>query len=217
MIDIKILGKKYSLPSSREIPLNKFIEFLDFAEQHQPESLRNDEIEKDFIKEAEYYALELEFWTCCPLADLRRHDVEELYSVWAMQQEQLLGKEDKSYNCFRLGKDIYYLPERLMRNSTLEDYAECNEYERQLSEMNNGNFRALAYIVAVLARKQGEMFDDYKHEIEARAEMFANELTAWDAFQVGFFLLRSSVKLSETTRIYTASLTLAQLKQVLKS
>ena len=84
---------------------------------------------------------------------------------------------------------IYYLPERYMSESTLEDYAESNEYENQLSEVLNGHYIALFNIASVLLRqkKDGrlETYDDYN--IDHRAANFKDHLTALQAHQIAFF------------------------------
>ena len=214
MIDIKILGKKYSLPSCREISINKFVEFLEFCDDNQPDSIKEGTV-GDTMEDAAYYANELQFWTGCVYSDIRKHPISEIYGVWRMQQEQLFCNEQLDYNCFCLDHDIYYLPKRGMQDSTIEDFAEANEYEKQFAELKNGIYSALPKIAAVLCRRSGETFDSYN--VEERAELFGKELTAWDAFQIGFFLLRQSEKFSKDFQIYTASMTIAQLKQALKS
>jgi hypothetical protein len=102
-----------------------------------------------------------------------------------------------------------------MTNSTIETYAEANEYERNLEDVANGVYEALPKIAAVICRKKGERFGQY--DVEERAQLFARELTAFDAFQVGFFLQRQSEKLATDFQIYSTSQTLAQLKQVYKN
>jgi hypothetical protein len=217
MIEIKILGTKYGLPTCQEISINRFIEFLTFADDNQPESLRdpNFEGERIYFDEAVYFAKELNFWTGCPLPDLHRHNIEELYSIWAIHQQHLYCAPQTDYNCFILDDEIYYLPEKFMSNTTIEDYAEANEYERNLADAANGIYEALPKIAAVICRKKGEKFGQY--DVEERAQRFAKKLTAYDAFQVGFFLQRQSEKLATDFQIYSTSLTLAQLKQVYKN
>src|SRR5512145_2439112 len=217
MINITILDKPYQLPSAREITIHRFVEFLEFTDAHAPESLKDPEFEgeRDTLAEAKYFALELHFWTGCPLIDLNRHGIEEIYGVWVLQQEQLYATEDNTYHGFTLDGEFYALPKRYMTDSTIEDFAEASEFEKQFADMQNGVYLALPKIAAVLCRKQGERFYDY--DFEQRAQLFDSELTAWDAFQIGFFLLRQSKKLATDLKIYSASLTIVQLKQVLKN
>jgi len=215
MINIKIAGQSYGLPSLREITLSRFVEFLTFLDLEQPAFMRNQELKHNAGSEMLFFAKELRFWTGCNLKILRRCAGSELYSIWAMQQEQLRQTEDKSYNCFSINSQLYFLPKRLMQLSTIEDYAEANEYEKQFSELKDGVYSSLPFIAAVLCRKENEGFDDY--DVEERAAIFAEELTAYDLFQVGFFLLRQSEKLAKDLQIYTTSMTIAQLRQVFES
>lgn len=212
MINIKILGKKYSLPSLKEISINRFIDYLNFSHKHTPECLRSEEVEYNPLLVADYAARELAFWTGCPLKHIRRHDLSEVYAVWSLQQRNLAPTENITFNCVEIEGVIYYLPEKFMTNSTIEDFAEASEYEKQLAEVQNGSFVALPKVASILLRKKGEGFDDYN--VEQRAELIEKHLTADDLLQIGFFLQRQSEKLAKDFQIYTTSMTLAQLKQV---
>jgi hypothetical protein len=126
-----------------------------------------------------------------------------------------MPEEDITFNCFNLLDEIYYLPKRLMTDSTIEDFAESNEYEKQMQEYVNGNYKVLPKIAAILCRKEEETFDSY--DIEKRAELFGEKMTAYDAMQVGFFLNRLSEKSAIDFQIFTTSQTLAALKQESKN
>ena len=102
-----------------------------------------------------------------------------------------------------------------MQESTIEDFAEASEYEKQLADVMNGQYKVLPKVAAVICRKEGEGFDDYK--VEERAQLFESKMNADDLFQVGFFLQRQSEKLQKDLQIYTTSQTLAALKQELKT
>jgi hypothetical protein len=132
-----------------------------------------------------------------------------------LHQKYLMPEEDTTFNCFELLSEIYYLPKRLMTNSTIEDFAEANEYEKQMQEFLNGNYKVLPKIAAVLCRKENETFDSY--DVEMRGNLFGEHMTAHDAIQVGFFLNRLSEKLAIDFQIYMTSQTLAVLKQESKN
>jgi hypothetical protein len=102
-----------------------------------------------------------------------------------------------------------------MQESTIEDFAEANEYEKQLTDVLNGQYKVLPKVAAVICRKEGESFDDYK--VEERAVLFESMMNADDLFQVGFFLQRQSEKLQKDLQIYTTSQMLAVLKQESKT
>jgi hypothetical protein len=229
MITISVLGNKYEFPHSlAEITLSRWIKYLEFVDQNLPKWMEEDEDEvevetaKDeptpemIIEQYEYFCAELNFWTGCPISDLRRHSMQEIGGIWEVLQNCLTVKEDTGFSWFKCGGQIFYLKERLMSDATLEDYAEANEYEKQLSNAKNGLYRSLFYIAAIVCRKsKTEGFDDYDEN--GRAEFFKQHLTAYDAYQVGFFLRRLSEKFTIDFQIYLTARNLNKLKQVWRS
>jgi galactokinase len=209
MIDIKIEGIKYQLPKLSEISISRFVDYLEFIDDYEPE-----EDNKDLVVWLNYYTKHIAFWTGAEEKLIRKCKAEDIAGVYAVHQNYLAPVENTTFNCFELSGELYYLPQRFMQNSTIEDFAEANEYEKQLADVMNGQYKALPKVAAVLCRKEGEGFDDYK--VEERAKLFESMLNADDLFQVGFFLLRQSEKLQKDLQIYTTSQTLAALKQVSK-
>lgn len=209
MIDIKIEGIKYQLPKLSEVSISRFVDYLEFIDDYEPE-----EENKDLVIWLNYYTKHIAFWTGAEEKLIRKCKAEDIAGVYAVHQNYLAPVENTTFNCFELSGEIYYLPQRFMQNSTIEDFAEANEYEKQLADVMNGQYKALPKVAAVLCRKEGEGFDDYK--VEERAKLFESMLNADDLFQVGFFLLRQSEKLQKDLQIYTTSQTLAALKQVSK-
>ena len=209
MIDIKIEGIKYQLPKLSEVSISRFIDYLEFIDDYEPK-----EDNKDLVVWLNYYTKHIAFWTGAEEKLIRKCKAEDIAGVYAVHQNYLAPVENTTFNCFELSGEIYYLPQRFMQNSTIEDFAEANEYEKQLADVMNGQYKALPKVAAVLCRKEGEGFDDYK--VEERAKLFESMLNADDLFQVGFFLLRQSEKLQKDLQIYTTSQTLAALKQVSK-
>jgi len=210
MIDIKIEGIKYQLPKLSEISISRFVDYLEFIDDYEPE-----EDNKDLVVWLNYYTKHIAFWTGAEEKLIRKCKAEDIAGVYAVHQNYLAPVENTTFNCFELSGEIYYLPQRFMQNSTIEDFAEANEYEKQLADVMNGQYKALPKVAAVLCRKEGEGFDDYK--VEERAELFESKMNADDLFQVGFFLQRQSEKLQKDLQIYTTSQTLAALKQVSKT
>jgi hypothetical protein len=210
MIDIKIDGIKYQLPKLSEISISRFIDYLEFIDKYEP-----DEEEKNMLVWLKFYTKHIAFWTGADEKLIRKCKAEDISGVYAVHQNYLSPVENKTYNCFEISGEIYYLPQRFMQESTIEDFAEANEYEKQLADLLNGHYRVLPKVAAVICRKEGEGFDDYK--VEQRAKLFESELSADDLFQVGFFLQRQSEKLQKNLQIYTMSQTLGALKQVSKT
>lgn len=210
MIDIKIGGNSYQLPDCNEINIGKFCDYLEFCDQHQP-----DEESKDPKVWLSFYAHHIAYWTGANIKEVRRCKADDIAGVYGLHQQYLVPQEDYTYNCFKLNEDLFYLPAKLMQKSTIEDYAEADEYQKQLSDLLNGHYKALPKIAAVLCRKEGEGFDDYN--VEDRAKLFEDQLSVYDCFQIGFFLQRLNEKLQTDLQIYMTSLTLSQLKQALKN
>jgi len=210
MIDIKIGGVSYSLPLASEMSIDRFCDFLDWADEHEPK-----EDDTDQKRWLEYYAKSIAYWTGAPLSDVRKCKVDDIVGVYMVHLKYLQPAEDNTFNCFELSGDIYYLPKRFMTESTVEDFAEADEYQKQMSDYLHGNYKALAKIAAVICRKENESFGDYN--LEERSKFFGENLTAADAYQVGFFLNRQSEKLQTDSLIYTTSQTLAAYKQESKN
>lgn len=209
MIDIKIEGIKYQLPKLSEININRLIEYLEFLDDNEP---GEDAQPKEWLM---FYAKYIAFWTGADEKLVRRCKVEDIAGIFGLHQKYLSPSENTTFNCFELFGEIYYLPQRFMQESTIEDFAEASEYEKQLADVLNGQYKVLPKVAAVICRKEGEGFDDYK--VEERAELFESKMNADDLFQVGFFLQRQSEKLQKDLQIYTTSQTLAALKQELKT
>jgi hypothetical protein len=210
MIDIKIEGIKYQLPKLSEISISRFIDYLEFIDQYEP-----DEEETNTVVWLKYYTKHIAFWTGADEKLIRRCKAEDILGVYAVHQNYLVPVENSTFNCFELSGEIYYLPQRFMQESTIEDFAEANEYEKQLTDVLNGQYKVLPKVAAVICRKEGESFDDYK--VEERANLFESMMNADDLFQVGFFLQRQSEKLQKDLQIYMTSQTLAVLKQESKT
>lgn len=209
MIDIKIEGIKYQLPKLSEININRLIEYLEFLDENEP---GEDAQPKAWLM---FYAKYISFWTGADEKLVRKCKVEDIAGIFGLHQKYLAPSENTTFNCFELLGEIYYLPQRFMQESTIEDFAEASEYEKQLADVLNGQYKVLPKVAAVICRKEGEGFDDYK--VEERAQLFESKMNADDLFQVGFFLQRQSEKLQKDLQIYTTSQTLAALKQESKT
>lgn len=233
MINLTIKGDKYQIPESiKEIKLSKYIDFLYFVDANEPKVLKELRTiaeseayrermekmtkgeEKQFLQ---YIHKEVAFWGDIPYLLIRKCDRRDVELVWSILQNNLGVREDVSFNCFELQGDIYYMPKRMMQDSTFEDYTEACSYEEALSEVHNGVYQALFYVAAIVSRKEKssgerESFDDYNQE--ERAEFFKQHLSAYDAFQIGFFLRRLSEQSLTDFQIFTAASTLSRLKLV---
>lgn len=242
MIALKIAGEKFEAPYRLdEIPLYRYVEYLEWRDENLPAILkdlesvegdteeqviekRRDRYEAMTAKEEQellnFYCSEVAFWLDTETKLIRRCDISDVVHLWQLIQNGLIAKEQTDYSCFELKGDIYYLPERLMQNSTFEDYAESCQYEEQLSKLARGEYKVLPYIAAIICRRKDENdklegYDDY--DVKARSGFFNAHLTANDALQIGFFLRRLSEKSQQSFQIFTTAQNLSRLKQDTKN
>ena len=86
----------------------------------------------------------------------------------------------------------YTLPDKLMRNSTLIEFAEAAQYESALKQATGGDANGLLKMCAVLLRPVGVM--EYSEELfESNVKAFET-LPLQVAYEVGFFLTWLSAK-----------------------
>lgn len=98
----------------------------------------------------------------------------------------------------------YTLPDKLMRNSTLIEFAEAAQYESALKQATRGDANGLLKMCAVLLRPVG--VEQYSEELfESNVKAFET-LPLQVAYEVGFFLTWLSAK-------YALSLSRSMLAQ----
>lgn len=110
--------------------------------------------------------------------------------------------------------ELWIIPDRLMENASVIEFAEAAQFQAAMSEVKEGHFRALIDVCAVLLRKRGEQYTD---NIYKRNKRLFDSLPMDIVWQVAFFLTRRSAALGRDFQIYTASRTLGRLKQELKT
>lgn len=122
-------------------------------------------------------------------------------------------EEPEYTNVILVDGELWYLPLRYMEKSTLIEYAEASQFEANLKDLDKGNFGALAKIMCVLVRKEGEMYSD---KLLKREEQFLN----WNlenCLKVAFFLLKRSETSLQNFQIYMAAQDLMNAKQASKN
>jgi hypothetical protein len=110
--------------------------------------------------------------------------------------------------------NVWVIPDRLMAHASVIEFAEAAQFQASMKEVENGQFRALIDVCAVLLRKKGEAYSD---NIYKRNKRLFQDLPLSVVWQVAFFLMRQSMKLSNNFRIYTAALGLSRLKRELSN
>lgn len=105
---------------------------------------------------------------------------------------------------------VYKLPEKEMSKSTLQEFAEAAQFDRQLSELKNGNTEGLIGLCAVLLKKDNEQYSDAVFE---RNMQDFQQLPLSVAYEVAFFLQQLSAKLLLDFQIYTLKKELTNITQ----
>jgi hypothetical protein len=121
--------------------------------------------------------------------------------------------EPEYSNVIMVGDELWYLPMRYMEKSTLIEYAESSQFEANLKDVQDGNFKALAKIMCVLVRKEAEQYSD---KLLKREEMFLS-WTLENCLKVAFFLLKRNETSQQNMLIYMAAQDLMNVKRELKN
>lgn len=122
-------------------------------------------------------------------------------------------QEPEYTNVILVDGELWYLPMKYMEKSTLIEFAEASQFEANLKDLDKGNWGALAKIMCVLVRKEGEMYSD---KLLKREEMFLS----WNlenCIKVAFFLLKRSEISQQNFQIYMAAQDLMNAKQASKN
>lgn len=238
---IKINDIAYRLPLTlADISLRTHLRIME-AEAHAPKRLLEILMEEDPIKRAQsagmitdkvyvgkivpYFATVIQAasgipadvllgrknWEGAPVAM-----IETWY--WKVQQCYLNYQDvkDQQVSEWDINGSIWSLPERHMTKSTFGQFAEAAQYEESVNELNAGNWAAMPYVMAVLLRPKGEVFDPFKFDdmVEERKE-FMLDLGMDVVMQTAFFLLKLNEKCAPDLAIYTAAKELARLKRIM--
>jgi len=224
-------GTEINIPSElKEITLKKYIEFLQFVEPTKPECLKkvdkaeNEEERDKAISEIDslvisrqihpYYIRVICYWSGNNENDLQDLDVASL--VWLFQYiNNLLNNlpEPEYTNVIEVNGEFWYLPERYMTDSTVIEYAESAQFQQNMKDLAAGDWLAMAKILCVLVRKQGEK---YNSSLMKREKMFL-DWNLSDVWRVGFFLLKRSELLQLSFQAYTNAQALSRLRQELNN
>lgn len=119
--------------------------------------------------------------------------VDELNYLFGKCTAACLQPKEVDYKQLYLHNDVTYtLPDKLMRNSTLIEFAEAAQYESALKQATGGDANGLLKMCAVLLRPVG--VTEYSEELfESNVKAFET-LPLQVAYEVGFFLTWLSAK-----------------------
>ena len=119
--------------------------------------------------------------------------VDELNYLFSKCTAACLKPEQVDYKQLYLHEDVTYtLPDKLMRNSTLIEFAEAAQYESALKQATGGDANGLLKMCAVLLRPVGVA--EYSEELFESNVIAFQTLPLQVAYEVGFFLTWLSAK-----------------------
>lgn len=100
--------------------------------------------------------------------------------------------EQESIHRFVVGGAEYWLPVKFMSQSKFGEYVEAAQFETIANNAGEQPIKSLAKLACVLLKKDGEKYNgDTSLE---RESFFLENLTMWQAWQIGFFLSRQNAK-----------------------
>jgi len=236
----KAAGKQYSYPTDwKDIELGKYCTFLTDIEPTRPETLDAILMEADDDKRRQkaaelsdvdytheilpYYAKYVAFWTgmsykmIMGIGKYRKAtgsmDPKTLEALWWKIESGVFLKTevDENLDKFVHKGRTYYLPEKHMEKSTVIEFMEAAQLEAKLNDLSKGNWNAMPYVLAVIARPKNEIYNS--RNTERRAAMFQT-LTMDIVRSVAFFLQKLNAKSAPDSLIFTISHHLSKLRQV---
>ena len=231
MIIIEVKGEQYQYPeTAKDIYLQKWVEYLNNIKPLQPAYLQEiysaETVEEKIrlfdempivtrVKEFHpFICNEISFWTGIKYDLLRKCNISTVETIWSNIQMAMVV-EPEEFIGFEVDGETFYLPEKYMTDSKIEDYAESCAYEKAMIKVEQGEFEALPYVLAVLARKKvkgkKEGFDDYS--VDLRAKLFRKKTSLHTLMQCAFFLQKLNNRLLQNSQIYMMATMISKLKQ----
>jgi hypothetical protein len=235
MIIFEIQGFNYQYPeTAKDFSLQKWVDYLKEIKPLQPEYLQEiysaETVEEKIrlfdempvaVRVGEFHPFicnEVAFWSGVNYSLLRKCNISTVETIWSNIQMAMVV-EPEEFIGFEVDDETYYLPEKFMTDSTIEDYAESCAYEEAMNKVEQGEFEALPYVLAVLARKKKEGkkegFDDYS--IDLRAKLFRKKTSLHTLMQSAFFLQKLNSRLLQNSQIFMMATMISKLKQVQKN
>ena len=169
-----------------------------------------------------YFAKVVSFFTHIPASVIKGDEgpgmnvqqLEALYNLIVRAMAPPPYAEYEYQQEIQFKGETWVIPDRLMENASVIEFAEAAQFQAVMQEVEAGQFRALIDVCAVLLRKPGEKYSD---NIYKRNRKLFGDLPMDSVWKIAFFLMRRSAKLSRDFQIYTASRTLGRLKRELRN
>ena len=117
-------------------------------------------------------------------------DIKSLEYLYRKVQTAITPRGKYEYKqAYIIKGDAYELPDKLMTNSTVIEFAEAAQFQANAEKMRNGHLTSLIDVCAVLLRKPGEAYSDAVYQ--RNRETF-KEMTLAQALEIAFFLMKQS-------------------------
>tara|TARA_R100000655_G_scaffold46846_4_gene83818 strand:- start:1285 stop:1995 length:711 start_codon:yes stop_codon:yes gene_type:complete len=128
-------------------------------------------------------------------------DVSQINQV--LSTINILTQEYKpqGVDCFDFEGETFYFPSEFLKRETFGEYIEATQLDMYIKDMENGRFDVLPQQMAILCRKEDEVYDD--EAIPEKAEKFKN-LTMDIIWEFSFFLTQRTERLQKLSLTYLA-------------
>ena len=127
--------------------------------------------------------------------DIELVDLEEAMTVINAMSIFQDKYKYKGKDRFELDGETYFFPLENMLDNTFGDYIEATQLEMNIEQLSNGHYDVLPQQMAILCRKEGEVYDD--DLIEEKTEKFKT-LKMDTVMEFSFFLTKRSQQLVNT-------------------
>lgn len=142
-------------------------------------------------------------------------NVGQLQQLFSVISDIFNNIEEQEYeHIITVNGENWYLPQKYMKESTVIEFAESSQFEQNLKDVAAGQWKALAKVMCVIVRKDGEKYSDKL--LQQRESMFM-KWNLKDCMKVSFFLHRLSEKYFLNLQIFMAAQNLMKLKQELSN
>ena len=162
-----------------------------------------------------FMALVVGFWCDIPKSTIiEAMDLEQLKATfWAIEYELDPNNAtyDENWAGFELDGVEYLPPSRYMQNGTVAEFAEAAQYQENFEKVVNGNWLAMADVMAVLCKPKGEILENNPTKHNQRKKLF-EQVTMDNVINTAFFLLKLKLPLSSNLAIYTLREEVERLK-----
>jgi len=220
-VQFKIKEAVFYYPEGwQDVTLERFLQSLDSVEAKKPAVLKDlqaansDTIRKQVLDGIDYdvYGLEImpyfllytAFWTGCPidtLGKVKTDVLEALYKQIETNFNRSIGDSKTATPTIDHNGQTWYLPEKHMVKSTVNEFIELSQYEHKAKQLKQNQLSVLPEMLCILLKKTPG--GGYNPECLKRKPLFMS-LTMDKVFQVSFFFLKLNMKLKQNFLIYTA-------------